>query len=249
MPIRYIKGKTMNNIAMITGASRGIGAATASLFARKGYDLVLCCKENEKLLTDMADTFTKVYGTRNLVYIGDVSDPAFVDSMFTGLTHLNLLINNAGISHVGLIQDMTDDEWNRIVGVNLSSVFYTSRRAVPLMLHSDTAAIINVSSVWGNVGASTEVAYSATKGGVNAFTKALARELAPSRIPVNAVACGMIDTDMNKCFSPEDIMAITDEIPQGRMGTPEDIAQMIYSVVNSPSYMTGQIITIDGGWT
>lgn len=116
------------------------------------------------------------------------------------------------------------------------------------MLKKHSGKIINISSVWGNVGASTEVAYSATKGGMNAFTKALAKELAPSNIQVNAIACGVIDTDMNKCFSKEDMQLLIEEIPSDRIGQPEEVAQMVIQIIKSPSYLTGQIITLDGGW-
>ena len=159
-----------------------------------------------------------------------------------------ILVNNAGISHIGLLQDMTPMQWDDIIRTNLSSVFYTSRVIIPYFLQEKHGRIINVSSVWGSVGASTEVAYSTTKGGINAFTKALAKELAPSGIPVNAVACGMIDTSMNSFLDPEELAAVIDEIPAGRAGTPQEAAALIRQVAEAPDYMTGQIITLDGGW-
>ena len=131
---------------------------------------------------------------------------------------------------------------------NLNSLFYTCRQAVPLMVARQSGRIVNISSVWGNVGASMEVAYSASKGGVNSFTKALAKELAPSHISVNAVACGVIDTQMNKCFNIEERQALQEEIPADRFGRPEEVADLVLQVINAPEYMTGQIITIDGGW-
>ncbi len=157
-------------------------------------------------------------------------------------------MNNAGISYVGLLQDMTAEEWNRVIAVNLSSVFYTSKQAIPLFLSHNTGRIINISSVWGEVGASTEVAYSASKGGINAFTRGLAKELAPNHIPVNAVACGCIDTRMNDCFTEADKEALADEIPAGRFGSPEEAAETVIRVLCMPDYLTGQIITLDGGW-
>jgi 3-oxoacyl-[acyl-carrier protein] reductase len=131
---------------------------------------------------------------------------------------------------------------------NLDSCFYTCKFAVPLMLKKHSGKIINISSVWGNMGASMEVAYSASKGGVNAFTKALAKELAPSNIQVNAIACGAIDTDMNRCFSEEDLQLLTEEIPCDRLGETSEVADLAIYLANSPAYLTGQIITIDGGW-
>ena len=133
--------------------------------------------------------------------------------------------------------------------VNLNAAFYTSRLAIPMMLHRHSGRIINISSVWGNVGASMEVAYSASKGGLNAFTRALAKELAPSGIQVNAVACGVIDTDMNReHLSKEDLDELCDEIPAGRMGDTAEVASLAVMLANAPTYMTGQIIRIDGGW-
>ncbi|MGN0266414.1 MAG: SDR family NAD(P)-dependent oxidoreductase [Lachnospiraceae bacterium] len=163
-------------------------------------------------------------------------------------TGIDILVNNAGISHVGLLSDMTAVEWNRVIATNLSSVFYCSRRVIPHMVHKKAGKIINISSVWGNVGASCEVAYSASKGGVNAFTKALAKELAPSNIQVNAIACGTIDTRMNHCFSQEEREALKEEIPAGRFGSAEEVAQLVLQLAEGNDYLNGQIITLDGAW-
>ena len=143
---------------------------------------------------------------------------------------------------------MSYEEWEHIVNVNLSSVFATCKLAIPDMISQKSGSIINISSVWGVCGASCEVAYSATKGGINAFTKALAKELAPSGINVNAIACGVIDTEMNHCFSPEERVAILDEIPAGRMGTPDEVAGLVLAISEGSSYLTGQIIALDGGY-
>ena len=161
---------------------------------------------------------------------------------------IDILINNAGISHIGLLGDMSNEEWHRVMGINLDSVFYCCREAIPYMLSKKSGSIINVSSVWGNIGASMEVAYSASKGAVNSFTKALAKELAPSNIRVNAAAFGTIDTRMNSCFSAEERTALEEEIPIGRYGTPQEAAECIYRLATAPAYLTGQIITMDGGW-
>ena len=144
--------------------------------------------------------------------------------------------------------EMSPESWHQVIDTNLSSLFYTSRRAIPLMLQKHRGNIINISSVWGSCGASMEVAYSASKGGVNSFTKALAKELAPSGIQVNAIACGLINTEMNLCFSDEERRSLIEEIPADRMGNTAEVAQMVCSVLSMPAYATGQILTIDGGW-
>lgn len=234
--------------ALITGASRGIGAATAHAFAAAGYHLFLTCDKSIEELHALSDTITARYGTECTAILADMGCSADVARVFTGLSKLDVLVNNAGISYIGLLSDMTDEEWRHLMAVNLDSCFYTCRHAVPLMVHRHAGRIINVSSVWGNVGASMEVAYSASKGGMNAFTKALAKELAPSNIQVNAVSCGVIDTPMNACFSEEERQTLIQEIPADRMGTPDEVAALILQLAQAPAYMTGQILTIDGGW-
>ena len=161
---------------------------------------------------------------------------------------LDVLINNAGCAHIGLLSDMTDDEWNRVIQTNLSSVFYCSRAAVPAMIRRKQGKIINVSSMWGTLGASCEAAYSASKAGVHGLTKALAKELAPSNIQVNALACGVIDTEMNTQLDEEERRALVSEIPADRFGTPDEAAHMLWNIATAPPYMTGQIIGIDGGF-
>lgn len=162
---------------------------------------------------------------------------------------IDILINNAGISFIGLTQDTDDETWNRILAVNLSSVHYCCREAIPHMLAAGEGRILNISSVWGNTGASCEVAYSASKGGVNAFTKALAKELAPSHIAVNAIACGCIDTDMNRHFDEAERAGLCEEIPAGRFASPDEVAELAAAICGQSTYLTGQIITFDGGWT
>ncbi len=239
------------NYVIITGASRGIGKACALKFAEEGYNLILTCHKNTALLNEVAG-ICKAFGTDCITFTGDISDYDFCSSIYDYIfcNHLtvDILVNNAGISHVGLLQDMTIDMWNTIVNTNLTSVFSMSSKVIPHFLQNGSGKIINISSIWGNVGASCEVAYSATKGGINAFTKALGKELAPSNIQVNAVAFGAIDTDMNKCFSEEELIALAEEIPAGRLGTAKEAAEMVYSVATAGQYLNGQVITFDGGF-
>jgi 3-oxoacyl-[acyl-carrier protein] reductase len=241
-----------HKVALITGASRGIGAALAQAFAGAGYDLALCCRNSTGPLLQLAGELQRRHKVRIKTFIGDVGEHAFVEEMAAQTLQefggIDVLVNNAGISYIGLLTDMKIDDWNRIVATNLTGVFSTCRCIVPSMVSTKSGCIINISSVWGNVGASCEVAYSACKGGVNSFTRALGKELAPSNIRVNAIACGVIDTDMNRCFSTEERSALTEEIPAGRMGTPEEVATLALSLAGSPSYLTGQVITLDGGW-
>lgn len=242
----------MKQTALITGASRGIGAALAETFARAGYQLTLCCQHSEGKLMELVQRLQEQYHTTVLVRIGDVGDYAFVktmvDATLEAFGSIDVLINNAGISYIGLLTDMSIEDWNRIVATNLTSVFSTCRCVVPSMVHNKRGRIINISSVWGNVGASCEVAYSACKGGINSFTRALGKELAPSQITVNAIACGVIDTDMNRCFSEEERVELIAEIPAERMGRPEEVAELALSIASGHAYLNGQIITLDGGW-
>jgi 3-oxoacyl-[acyl-carrier protein] reductase len=161
---------------------------------------------------------------------------------------LDVLINNAGISYVGLLTDMTPSDWKMVMDTNLSSVFYCCSKAIPMMLKKKSGRIINISSMWGTSGASCEVAYSATKAGVHGLTKALAKELAPSNIQVNAIACGVIDTTMNGHLSDEDKLILKNEIPAGRFGTPDEVGELAVQLAETPSYLTGQIIGFDGGF-
>lgn len=239
----------MSKYALVTGASRGIGRAIAEMLAADGYHLYLTCIHSEKELREYAAELSRRYFISCTPFVGDMGNADDVTALFSSIENLDVLVNNAGISYVGLLSEMSPSDWRKVLSTNLDAVFYTSRLAIPLMLRRHSGRIINISSVWGNVGASMEVAYSASKGAVNSFTKALAKELAPSHIQVNAIACGVIDTDMNHCFSPEEMEALRQEIPCDRIGTPAEAAQMVKSLLDAPEYLTGQIITLDGGWT
>lgn len=238
-----------NKTAIITGASRGIGRAIALTLAKNHYNLELVCHKNIELLDKLAAEIKNTYGVICNTHAGDVGDYDYVRTLFENISDVDVLVNNAGISYFGLISDMMPEDWHNIMHTNLDSVFYMSKLATELMIKKHSGSIINISSVWGNVGASLESAYSASKGAVNSFTKALAKELAPSNIAVNAIACGIIDTEMNSHLSSEELREIINEIPSDRLGLPEEIGQMVMSIINAPAYMTGQIITVDGGWT
>lgn len=242
----------MNKTVLITGASRGIGRAIACSFAKEGYRVIINCSRSESALLDLKAELENTYHSEVLASIGDISHYSYVEQLYRDIRSrfcgVDILINNAGISHIGLLSDMSIEEWNHIVNTNLTSVFSTSKLAIPYMVHQKSGKIINISSVWGNVGASCEVAYSACKGGINAFTKALAKELAPSNIQVNAIACGVIDTQMNACFSPEERRELAEEIPAGRFGSPEEVAALTLQLATGNEYLTGQVITLDGGW-
>lgn len=234
--------------ALISGASRGIGRAAALRFAKEGYDLTLTCLHSVSELTGFAAGLEAEYGIRCTAFQADMGCCEDVQRVFAPIKELDVLINNAGISYVGLLSEMSDADWHRVMRTNLDSCFYTSRLAIPLFLQKHQGRIINISSVWGNVGASMEVAYSASKGAINAFTRALARELAPSNIQVNAIAFGCIDTDMNRRLSSEEIQALKAEIPADRLGTPEEAAEFILQLAKAPGYLTGQVIAMDGAW-
>ncbi len=236
----------------ITGASRGIGRAAALCFASAGWHVFLNCHrsiaELEKVRSEIdADTA----GSCTLVP-GDVGNPEEVDRIFRRIYQscscLDLLVNNAGISHIGLITDMKNEEWNHMLRTNLSSVFYCSKAALPPMIYRKQGRIINISSIWGTAGASCEAAYSAAKSGIHGLTRAMAKELAPSNIQINAIACGVIDTAMNSHLSSEERAALEEAIPAGRFGTVQEAARLIFQLAESPMYMTGQVIGIDGGF-
>lgn len=239
----------MTKTVLITGASRGIGLALATEFAKEGYELFLNCYQSGEELQKQAEILRKEYGVKVTVLIGDVADCNFVCDMYARIGRLDVLVNNAGLSYVGLLADMTPEDWHRIIDVNLTACFYTCKLAAAQMTKRHTGDIINISSVWGNVGASMEVAYSASKAGLNGLTKALAKELAPSNVRVNAIACGAINTKMNGHLSHDEMSALISEIPADRLGTPEEVAKLATQLVHSPGYLTGQIITLDGAWT
>lgn len=241
----------MSKTAIITGASRGIGKA-CSLELAKHFDNIVINSYSHK--SDLEQTKREIenMGTKCFAFTGDIGSFEFVKEMMQEVIatcpNIDLLVNNAGMAHIGLLSDMTIEDWNQIVNINLTSVFNCCNQIIPDMVKRKSGHIINISSMWGIAGASCEVAYSATKGGVNAFTKALAKELAPSNIRVNALACGAIDTEMNACIEPEELEAFCEDIPACRLGKPEEIAKAVLHLYESPFYLTGEVIKIDGGY-
>ena len=241
----------MNKTVVVTGASRGIGRAVSIYYAQNGFNVCICCRKNSEMLEKVRQEILN-YGVECIAYTGDIGNFQKCETFFKliaqSYSKIDILVNNAGISHIGLLQDMSPDEWHNIVEANLTSVFNCCKLAIPIMLSRHAGKIVNISSVWGCVGASTEVAYSATKGGINSFTKALAKELAPSNIQVNAIACGIIDTDMNGFLNDDELQSVLDEVPAGRIGKPEDVAKLDFDITNTSDYLTGQVIKLDGGW-
>ena len=226
---------------LITGGSRGIGAAAVRAFVRSGYAVSFLYEKNDAAARALADE------TGAAALRCDVADPEAVAAAVAAIPPVDVLVNNAGISHVGLISQITPEEWDRLFAVNVKSIYNTVRAVLPAMLAKQAGAIVNLSSMWGQAGASCEAAYSATKGAVIALTQALARELGPSGIRVNAVSPGMIDTEMNAHLSAEDKAALAEDTPLGRIGTPEEVAQAILFLAEA-DFVTGQNLPVNGGY-
>lgn len=241
----------MNKTVLITGSGRGIGKAIAIKFAKEGYKIAI---NSNKSKNELEKTKEELLSYRVPVFSmqGDVGSyefcKNFVSEVKSNLGSIDILINNAGISHIGLFSEMTPYEWNNIISTNLTSVYNLSSLVIPDMVKNKSGKMLNISSVWGNIGASMEVAYSASKGGMNSLTKALAKELAPSNIQVNAIACGAIDTEMNSFLATEELACLIDEIPASRLGKPEEVAELSFNLCTGNDYLTGQIIGLDGGW-
>ena len=237
-----LKKKTV----LVTGSSRGIGRAIALAFGRAGYNVALNASKSAAQLEE-TKSLLESEAIPVLAVLADVSDYEGCKLLFAKIEEtfgmVDVLVNNAGISHIGLFTDMTP-----VLDVNLGSVLNCTHLAVPAMVSEKDGVILNISSMWGEVGASCEAVYSASKGGINAFTKAMAKELGPSHIRVNAISCGVIDTEMNACFSEEERQALADEIPLMRFGQPEEVAELaVFLADQKASFLTGKIITLDGG--
>lgn len=228
-------------LAVITGGSRGIGAAAVSAFRKQGYEVAFF------YASDHAAAQAVAQRTGAQAIRCDVSDAAAVEAAFARLGTAQVLVNNAAVSHTGLIQDISPAQWDRLFAVNVRGVYNCVRAALPGMLERQDGCILNVASMWGQVGASCEVCYSATKGAVIAMTKALAKELAPSHIRVNAVSPGVIDTDMNGHLSAQEMDELAQQTPLERIGRPEEVAQALVYLADA-QFVTGQILPVNGGF-
>ena len=238
----------MSKTVFITGGTRGIGRACADLFLAKKYNVVITYEKSDDIAKEMQKKYVKGF----LAIKCDVANSAEVEFAFKvaeqAFGGVDILINNAGISNEKMLCDVTEDEWNRIFDVNVKGLFSTVKAAMPYMIRQKKGKIINISSIWGMVGASCEVAYSTTKAAVIGFTKALAKELGPSGICVNCVAPGVIETDMNKVFDEEVMDELKEETPLGKIGTPEDVAKTVEFLAEDGSdFITGQVISPNGG--
>ena len=237
---------------LITGASGDIGLATAEAFAKEGNNLALFGFKNMEKLSEAARALANKYGVRIKCYATDVSKPvevsASVECVLRDFLKIDVLVNNAGISMVGLDFEMSPEDWKVLCDTNLSSAMYFTRAITPHMISNKEGRIINISSMWGVQGASCEAAYSATKGAINAYSKALGKELAPSNIAVNALALGAVDTKMNAHLSSDEKACLCESIPAGRMALPSEAAEMIVLLSKAPAYLTAQVIGFDGGF-
>ncbi len=239
------------SVVLVTGGSRGIGAASARAFAAAGYDVAINYLRSEEKAKTLCAELSEL-GVRTLCVHADVSDSAQVGVMFDTvrreLGDPEVLVNNAGISMFGLLTDLSDEAWHDMLSTNLSSVFYCCRAALPAMLRAHKGVIVNIASMWGETGASCEAAYSAAKAGVIGLTKALAKEVGPSGVRVNAVSPGVVMTDMMAGFSERDIAALTEETPLMATGSPEDIAAAVLFLASERAkFITGQVLSVNGG--
>ena len=235
---------------LITGASHGVGKAFAVACAQSGRfsKIILNGGSDTAALEDTARRVSAAGDLVCLADVGDVSDLAYVQGLRERFGPVDTLVNNAGISRIGLLTDMSPEVWDRVLRVNVTSLYNTCHTYVPDMVSNGGGQILNVSSVWGLAGASCEVAYSASKGAVNAFTKALAKELAPSHIRVNAIALGIIGTRMNAHLTETETAEIRDQIPAGYIASPEEAAQAMLRLLEMPEYFNGEIVRFDGCW-
>ena len=240
----------VNKVIVVTGGSRGIGAEIVKELARMGHTVILNYNKSETCAKNV-EIELKNEGHVVDIFKADVSNSLeakkLIDFAIDKYGKIDVLINNAGICQDKLFTDITDEDWQNMMNNNLNSAFYCSREAAKNMIHNKSGLIINISSIWGITGGSMEVHYSTAKAGLIGFTKALAKELGPSNIRVNAIAPGIIDTDMNRGYSEEDLENIKNEIPLGKIGTTESIAKCVKWLLED-DYTTGEVISINGGW-
>ena len=241
----------MSKTVLITGASKGIGANMAIRFAEKGYNVVMNYNNSVQSALILQRSL-KESGYSVIAYKANVKNRMEVDLMVKEAVYrfgtIDILINNAGIANQSLFTDLSEQDWNDIVGVNLTGIYNCTQAALPYMINQKSGSIINISSMWGEVGASCEVAYSATKAGVIGLTKALAKEVGPSGITVNCITPGLIETSMNQNLSLDDVSTLVDETPMGRIGTTDDVASAALFLASDDSrFITGQILGVNGG--
>lgn len=237
--------------ALVTGGNRGIGAAVAEKLASEGINVVIHYHQSHEA-AEATLLRCRAFGVQAVTVSADIRSKAQIERMKSEMEHAALLpdiiVNNAGIAHYGLVTDVSEDDWDNVMNINLKGMFLCTQAFVPSMVSRRYGRIINVSSIWGLSGASCEVVYSTAKGGVNAFTKALAKELAPSGVTVNAVAPGAVNTSMLHHLDEADMRRLIDDIPAGRLALPEEIASLVYFLTLPESgYITGQIISPNGG--
>jgi len=245
-------GKLTGKVALVTGASRGIGRAIAVEFAKEGASIVINYSKDDEGAKETLKQVKSVNGY-GVIIKQDISSfencKLMIDRIVDTMGKIDILVNNAGISNIGLFMDAGEADITRIMNINLMAPLYLTKYVLQFMVPKKSGNIINVSSMWGDVGASCEVLYSTTKGGLNLFTKSLAKELAMSNIRINGIAPGVIDTKMNEVFSEDDRKALEEEIPLGRFGNPEEIGKIaVFLACDDSSYITGQIIRADGGF-
>lgn len=240
----------VNKIVVVTGGSRGIGAEIVKLLAKSGNTVILNYNKSEDCAQNVKNELKKT-GIAVDIFKADVSKKeeatALIQYAVNKYGKIDMLVNNAGISQTKLFTEITDEDWQRMMDNNLNSTFYCTREAAKNMIYNKQGLIINISSIWGITGGSLEVHYSTAKAGLIGFTKALAKELGPSNIRVNAIAPGIIDTDMNSEYSKEDIEELKKEIPLEKIGKAENIAKCVAWLIED-DYITGEVISINGGW-
>ncbi len=240
----------MEKVAIITGASRGIGREIAKTLARKGIKIIANYNKSEKESKELKEELQRE-GYEIEIFKADVSKKEQCEELvkytLEKYKKIDILINNAGIDKYQLITEVSQEDWNEIINTNLYSAFCMCQEVLPNMIHNKNGCIINISSMWGIVGASTEVVYSISKAGLDGLTKALAKEVGPSNIRVNSIAPGYIETDMNKDYSEKEKLDIIENIPLEKLGKTEDIAKCVNWLIED-NYTTGQIISINGGW-